>query len=153
MEQVELESFSLRRGAWGFEAGTPCIAEALGLRRAVEYLEELGVEEVEAYEAKLAQKIYEGLLGLEGVEVYGPEPRYKLSITSFNVKGLDPHDVAMALDAAYNIAVRSGMHCAQPLVRGFLGLSRGTVRASTYIYNTLDEVEAFLRAVEELAKS
>jgi len=152
VEHAGLEGFTLREGPAGFEAGTPCIAEALGLRRAVEYLEEVGMEDVEAHEARLARRLYEGLSSIEGVEVYGPEPSKKLSITSFNVKGLDPHDVAMSLDAAYNIAVRSGMHCAQPLVRDFLGLRRGTVRASTYLYNTAEEVEALLGAVEELAK-
>ncbi|MEM4700223.1 MAG: cysteine desulfurase [Candidatus Nezhaarchaeales archaeon] len=152
VESVGAGGFKLRRGPWGFEAGTPCIAEALGLRRAIEYLEGVGMEAVEAHEERLARRLYEGLSSIEGVEVYGPGPEHKLSTTSFNVRGLDPHDVAMALDAAYNIAVRSGMHCAQPLVGGFLGLSKGTVRASTYIYNTLDEVETLLRAVEELAR-
>lgn len=152
VERVELEHFTLKEGPVSLEAGTPCIAEVLGLRRAAEYLEEVGMENIEAHEARLAKMIYEGLSIIEGVEVYGPEPSRKLSITSFNIKGLDPHDVALSLDAAYNIAVRSGMHCAQPLVEGFLGLRRGTVRASTYLYNTVEEVEAFLRAVEELAR-
>jgi cysteine desulfurase/selenocysteine lyase len=152
VDRVELEGYTLVKGPAGLEAGTPCAAEAVGLRRAVEYLEGLGMDSVASHDAALAERIYEGLSSLEGVEVYGPEPKHKLSVTSFNVRGLSPHDVALMLDAARGIAVRSGMHCAQPLVRGFLGLEEGTVRASTYIYNTADEVEAFIATVEEVAK-
>ncbi|RLF15802.1 MAG: cysteine desulfurase [Thermoprotei archaeon] len=152
VEEVDVGSFALLSGPARFEAGTPMIAEAIGLRAAVEYLERLGMDSVEEHERRLGRRLHEGLAELPGVEVYGPEPRYKLGITSFNVEGLDPHEVAMILDAS-RIAVRSGMHCAQPLIKRVLGLARGTVRASVYLYNTEEDVERLLSAVEELARS
>lgn len=152
VEEVDVDGYRLLEGPARFEAGTPGIAEAIGLKAAIEYLEGIGMEEVEGHERRLGRKLHEGLAELPGVEVYGPDPSMKLGITSFNVEGLDPHDVAMLLDAA-GIAVRSGMHCAQPLIKRVLGLSRGTVRASVYIYNVDEDVERLLSVVEEVARA
>lgn len=153
VESVEEGRFTLLKGPARFEAGTPGIAEAIGLKRAVEYLDALNMDHVVKHERKLGERMYEGLCSMEGVEVYGPEPKYKLGITSFNVEGLDPHEVALILDASAKIAVRSGMHCAQPLIKQVLKKPKGTVRASLYIYNTKEEVEKFLSAMEELTRS
>ena len=83
-----------------------------------------------------------------GVEVYGPEPKYKIGITSFNVKGLNPHVTATLLNEK-KIAVRSGFHCAQPL-HEYLGLKEGTTRASFYLYNTLEEIDMLIEALKEI---
>jgi cysteine desulfurase/selenocysteine lyase len=90
---------------------------------------------------------------IEGVEIYGPhDPKLRIGLVSFNIADMNPHDVALSLDSEFDIAVRSGHHCALPLMKELYGLPDGNVRASTYLYNTLDEVEVLLGAVENIAK-
>ncbi len=93
-----------------------------------------------------------GLEEIKGVEIYGPRDlKDRGGVISFNVMGLEPHEVALMLDEASNIMVRSGHHCCIPLMR-HLGLKRGTVRASLYVYNTDEEVEKFLATMAFVAK-
>ncbi|MEM1537975.1 MAG: cysteine desulfurase [Candidatus Nezhaarchaeales archaeon] len=153
VETVDPDGFKLVKGPARFEAGTPPIAEVIGLKAAVNYLTSIGLENVEAHEKLLAKKLYEGLTQIPKLEVYGPEPRFKLSITSFNVGDMNPHDVALILDSTAKIAVRSGLHCAQPLIKHMLRKPQGTLRVSTYLYTTEEEVEKFLTVIEEVAKS
>jgi len=152
IRDVGLRGYELGESPERFEAGTPAIAEAIGLGAAVEYLEALGMREVEKHDRRVSWAIREGLMELERVEVYGPrDPEHGMSVVSFNVEGLNPHEVALALDAA-NIMVRSGHHCALPLVKHLLNRPQGTVRASTYIYNTLDEAEKLVERVKEIVE-
>ena len=152
IRDVGLEEYELGESPERFEAGTPAIAEAIGLGAAVEYLEALGMREVEEHDRRISWAIREGLMELGKVEVYGPkDPEHGMSVVSFNVEGLNPHEVALALDAV-NIMVRSGHHCALPLVKHLLNRPQGTVRASTYIYNTLDEAEKLVETVREIVK-
>lgn len=152
IRDVGLEDYELGESPERFEAGTPAIAEAIGLGAAVEYLEALGMREVEEHDRRISWAIRESLMELEKVEVYGPkDPEHGMSVVSFNVEGLNPHEVALALDAA-NIMVRSGHHCALPLAKHLLNPPQGTVRASTYIYNTLDEAEKLVETVREIVK-
>ncbi|QOJ79402.1 SufS family cysteine desulfurase [Infirmifilum lucidum] len=131
-----------------FEAGTPNVAGAVGLSAAVEYLEKLGMEDVEEHERRLTKKALDILQGL-GVKVYGPlDPRERTGVVSFNVGKLTPHEVAQLLDSE-GIAVRSGHHCALPLIKR-LGAPLGTVRASFYIYNTLEELDVFEEALRKI---
>lgn len=129
-----------------FEAGTPNIPGIIGLGKAVEYVEKIGVSEIEAHEIKLASEAAKRLSELEFVEVYGPEDR--AGIVPFNVKGLHPHDVALILDQTRKICVRSGHHCAIPVTR-FLKVN-GTVRASFALYNTKEEVDTLVNAISGL---
>ena len=129
---------------WKYEAGTPNIAGGVGLGAAVDYLKSIGVENVRRHEEELVRYALDGLSSL-GVEIYGPEERGGL--ISFNLDGIHPHDVAYFLDRK-GIAVRSGHHCAQPLMRYF-GI-KGTVRASFYIYNTKWEIDKFLDVLKEV---
>ncbi len=129
---------------WKYEAGTPNIAGGVGLGAAVDYLKTVGMENVRRHEEELVGYALDGLSSL-GVEIYGPEERGGL--ISFNLEGVHPHDVAYFLDKK-GIAVRSGHHCAQPLMR-CLGI-KGTVRASFYIYNTKWEIDKFLDALKEI---
>ena len=129
-----------------FEAGTPNIPGVIGLGRAVEYVEKIGVSEIEAHEIKLSREAAKRLSELEHVEVYGPEDR--TGIVPFNVKGLHAHDVALILDQTRKICVRSGHHCAIPITR-FLKVN-GTVRASFALYNTKEEVDILVNAVSGL---
>ena len=129
-----------------FEAGTPNIPGVIGLGRAVEYVEKIGVPKIEAHEIKLSREAAKRLSELEHVEVYGPEDR--AGIVPFNVKGLHAHDVALILDQTRKICVRSGHHCAIPTIR-FLNVD-STVRASFALYNTEEEVDILVNAVAGL---
>ena len=129
-----------------FEAGTPNIPGVIGLGRSVEYVEKIGVPEIDAHEIKLSREAAKRLSELEHVEVYGPEDR--VGIVPFNVKGLHAHDVALILDQTRKICVRSGHHCAIPTIR-FLDVD-STVRASFALYNTEEEVDILVNAVEGL---
>jgi cysteine desulfurase/selenocysteine lyase len=138
-----------------FEAGTPAIAEAIGLGAALDYLDNLGMARVHADEDALGGYLYERLAAVEGVTIYGPKPRSAASprgraaLASFNVAGLHATDVSTLLDAA-GVAVRSGHHCTQPLHRE-LGIA-ASARASLYVYNTAADVDAFVDALEDTIK-
>jgi cysteine desulfurase/selenocysteine lyase len=135
---------------WKFEAGTPNIAGGIGLGAAIDYLWALGVENVYAHEQKLLAYALEKLSQIDDVEIYGPKDTHdRLAVISFNLKGVHPHDVAGILDEA-GIAVRSGHHCAQPLMRR-LGMEN-TARASFYIYNSEDDVDALVDALKTVRK-
>lgn len=131
-----------------FEAGTPPIAQAIGLAAAVEYLEAVGMTAVQAHGRELTALALEGLLARPYVEVYGPrDPEQRGSLVAFNVRGVHPHDVATLLDQE-GICIRAGHHCAQPLHR-CLGIP-ASCRASFYVYNTKEEVEFFLSALDRV---
>jgi cysteine desulfurase / selenocysteine lyase len=127
-----------------FEAGTPAVAEAVGLAAAIDYLEAVGMEAVAEHDAALARYALDRLDGVDGVTLYGPHGDDRGGIVTFNIDGVHPHDVATALDAE-GIAIRSGHHCAQPLGRA-LGTA-ASARASFYLYTTEDEVDRFVDAV------
>jgi len=116
IRRVDLDGYTLAESSMRFEAGTPPVAQAIGLGEAVEYLTKVGMDRVEEHDRRLTRMIHGGLNEIPGVKVYGPEdPRDRLGIVSFNVGDLNTHEVA--LDAMANTMVRSGHHCAQPLMR------------------------------------
>ena len=128
-----------------FEAGTQRISQAMALGTAVDYLQETGMDRIHAWESTLGQRLVSGLEAIEGIRVLGPRAGVeRIGLAAFGVDGVHSHDVGQFLDDQ-GIAVRVGHHCAQPLHRR-LGLV-STTRASTYLYNTTDDVDAFLRAV------
>ncbi|WP_302222898.1 cysteine desulfurase [uncultured Streptococcus sp.] len=130
---------------WKFEAGTPNIAGAIALGAAVDYLTNLGMENVHAYEQELVDYVLPKLQAIEGLTVYGPEdPNQHTGVIAFNIDGLHPHDVATALDYE-GVAVRAGHHCAQPLITR-LGIS-SAVRASFYVYNTKEDCDKLVEAI------
>ncbi|WP_199698597.1 aminotransferase class V-fold PLP-dependent enzyme [Deinococcus cavernae] len=135
-----------------FEAGTPAIAEVVGFGAALAYLEALGMENIHAHESELFQYAQGQLNLIEGVDLYGPESSSEHSeragVLSFNVRGAHAHDVAGFLDEA-NICVRAGHHCAQPLMRALDVVS--TARASFYVYNTREDVDALARELRDIA--
>lgn len=130
-----------------FEAGTPNMPGVIGLGRAVEYVKDIGVKNIEKHELALARDAARRLAAIEGVEVYGPTDRS--SVVPFNVTGMNAHDVAMILDQTKKICVRSGYHCAIPGI-DFLGVD-GTVRASFALYNTQEEVNRLVETVLNIA--
>jgi len=149
---VGLDYYELERSPMRFEAGTPAIAEAIGLGAAIDYLSEIGMEDIERHEKELTKQMYEGLKKIPKVEVYGPDPEHRVGIMAFNVGDLNPHDVALALDVSANIMVRSGHHCALPLTKNLIR-KPGSVRASTYFYNTKEEIDKLTSTVSEIAVS
>jgi len=109
------------------------------------------METVNAHERRLVERMTEGLSEIKGVQVYGPEVDRRCGIVSFSIEGLAPHLVASILDSEYNIAVRSGHMCCYPLMKYVLGKPEGLVRASVYVYNTLEEVEYFLSSLKKIS--
>jgi len=153
IKDVTLDEVIFDDPPWKFEPGTPCIAASAGLIKAIEYLEKLGMSEIHAHEVRLVKVAESSLKRVDGVKLYGASlnPELRTGIVSFNVEGLHPHVVAKILNDFYGIAVRSGLHCAHPYHRA-IGAPHGTVRASFYIYNTPEEAEYLVQAVEEVAR-
>ncbi|CAD2078902.1 cysteine desulfurase [Jeotgalicoccus coquinae] len=129
-----------------FEAGTPMIAEAVGLNAAIDYINELGIDNIYQHEKELVAYAYDKMSAIEGIEIYGPGKDQRAGLITFNLKGVHPHDLATALDSE-GIAVRAGHHCAQPLMKWCEASS--TARASFYIYNTIEEIDQFIESLEK----
>jgi cysteine desulfurase / selenocysteine lyase len=133
---------------WKFEAGTPNIADAIGLGTAVDYLQSLGINNVLEHEKALTKYAVELMKEFKKVTLYGPSSlKAKCGIIPFNVKGLSSHDVALLCDSN-GIMMRSGYHCAQPLHEVFK--LQSSARASFYIYNTEEEVDRFIEVLREI---
>ena len=128
-----------------FEAGTPNVADAIGLAAACEYLDGIGMDNVLAHERALTKLASERLQQVDGVRVYGPAPEERSGVVSFTVSDIHPHDLATILDQ-HGVCIRAGHHCAQPLMRR-LGV-HATARASFYVYSNESDVDALVRAVE-----
>ncbi|RKL65483.1 cysteine desulfurase [Salipaludibacillus neizhouensis] len=139
---VGLHDSTWKELPWKFEGGTPIIAGAIGLGAAIDYLEDIGLENIASHETKLVNYAIQQLSDVEGVTIYGPKER--AGILTFNCDDVHPHDVATVLDAE-GVAVRAGHHCAQPLMK-WLDVN-ATARASFYLYNTEDDVDAFVKAL------
>jgi len=151
VERVTAEGYSLTGGYERYEAGTPNIAGAIGLGRAIEYLEALGMDAIVRHEQQLTRHIIEGLSKIENVRVIGPgADRDRIGVISFTIDGLNPHDVAIMLDGEGDIMVRSGHHCCMPLM-DLLHLKEGTVRASLHCYNSINDADHLIDTVRELA--
>lgn len=144
IKRVKLRSFAANDLPHKFEAGTPAIAEAIGLGAAVDYLTEVGMDAVAAYEHELTAYALERLEEVPGVWVFGPTADKKGGVASFTFDGVHPHDVSQVVDAE-GIAVRAGHHCAMPLHEKFD--ITATARASFYIYNTKSEIDRFVESL------
>ncbi len=128
-----------------FEAGTQNVEGAIGLDKAIDYLEYIGMDNVQKIEKELLDYAIEELSKLDFITVYGPKDvKRRASVISFNVNGIHPHDVASILDSK-NVCIRSGNHCAQPLLR-YMKID-STCRASFYIYNTKEDVDRLIEAL------
>jgi len=134
---------------WKFEAGTPAIAEGIALGVAIDYLKSLGMTKIRNYENELALYAMDKLKDVNDIEIYGHLAEERGGIVSFNLKDVHPHDVASVLSSE-NIAIRAGHHCAQPL-HDRLGVSASS-RASFYIYNTTEEIDALVNGLKKARK-
>ena len=145
IEIVETDRITYNHAPHKFEAGTPPILEAIGLGAAIKWYEQFDLAEVETHETALYMRALDGVRGVNDLTVHGTAPG-KGAVLSFSIEGAHPHDISQIIDR-YGVAVRAGHHCAQPLMK-HLGVS-ATARASFGIYNTLDEVDAFIEALHK----
>jgi cysteine desulfurase/selenocysteine lyase len=146
IRKVTMEGSTWNDIPWKFEAGTPNIAQVIGLGSAIDYINEIGLDRIADYENELLKYAQEKLQSISGINIYGTA-KDKGAVISFNLEKIHPHDVAHILDT-YGIAIRAGHHCAQPIMKK-LNVA-ATNRASFYIYNTLEEID---RLAEGLRKS
>lgn len=146
IKTVTVEGATWNELPFKFEAGTPAFTEAVGFEEAIKYLSNIGMDKILAYEKELEEFILKQLQSMKYIEFYGHRKGENLALFSFNIKGVHPHDAASFLDR-FGIAVRSGNHCAQPLMN-HLNMEN-TLRASFYFYNTKKEAEKLFSALEE----
>lgn len=145
---VELYESTWKELPWKFEGGTPIIAGAVGLGAAIDFLNEVGLDNIAEHEHKLVAYALEKMAAVEGMTIYGPlDAAKRAGLITFNINDVHPHDVATVLDAE-GIAVRAGHHCAQPLMRWLK--ASATARASFYLYNTEEDID---KLVEGLVKT
>lgn len=130
---------------WKFEAGTPNIAGAIALGSAIDYLTEIGMDNIHQHEQELVEYVFPKLKAIEGLTIYGPQdPKKHTGVIAFNIDGVHPHDTSTALDME-GVAVRAGHHCVQPLLT-YLGV-QSTARASFYFYNTKKDADRLIEAI------
>ena len=131
---------------WKFEAGTQPIAQGIALATAADYLDDLGMDRVREHEESMAAYAYDRLAAFDDVTVYGPPGEARSGLVSFTVEGVHAHDLSSILND-YAVAIRAGHHCTQPL-HDKLGVA-ATARASFYVYNTREEVDELVDAIDE----
>ncbi|HHY57062.1 MAG TPA: cysteine desulfurase [Chloroflexi bacterium] len=146
IREVTLTGSKWNSVPYKFEAGTPAIAEAIGLGAAVDYLQQVGMDWVHAHEREITRYAYARMAEVEGLRILGPGPEARGGLIAFTLEGVHPHDIAAILDRA-GVAVRAGHHCAQPL-HDRLGV-HASARASFYLYNTPDEVDVLVDALHK----
>lgn len=142
---VELYDSTWKEIPYRFEGGTPIIADAVGLGAAIDFLEEIGMEAIDKHAKQLTKYAYDVLSNVDGLTIYGPKEN-RVGLVTFNLNDVHPHDVATVLDTK-GIAIRAGHHCCQPLMR-WLNVS-ATARASFYLYNTTDEIDQLVEALNQ----
>ncbi len=146
-DDVNLFDMTFKDAPYRFETGTPIIAGAIGLGKAIDYISAIGLNEIAKYEYYLKQKAVAELKKIPNVIIYNEQA--ETGIISFNIKDVHPHDAASVFDNN-DVCIRAGHHCAQPIIKWLKTV--GTVRASFYFYNTLNDVENFVKSVKEAAE-
>ena len=147
IKEVSFEHTTYNELPFKYEAGTPDIEGAIAMAAAVDYMNSIGLESIAAHETKLEQRATSALKEIKGIQLYGTAP-HKAGVVSFRIKGIHHYDLGTLLDQM-GVAVRTGHHCCQPLMARY-GVT-GTVRASFAVYNTEQEVDAFIEAVQKAA--
>ena len=152
VETVTLQNVQWRQGPKRFEAGIQNYAGAIGLAAACEYLSAVGMEQVERYERELAGQLIAAVQSIPGATIYGTcDPARRCALVTFNLRRVPAHQVALMSVPLSNIAMRSGVFCAQPAME-LLGAPHGAVRASLYLYNTTAEIQTFHDTLEKIAR-
>jgi cysteine desulfurase/selenocysteine lyase len=149
IKKVDLYSFTTNALPHKFEAGTPPIAEAVGMGAAVNYLMDIGMENIAKYEHQVGSYTLERLEEIPGIKLFGPDMDKKGAVFSFILPGIHAHDVSQILDTE-GIAIRAGHHCAMPLHIKYQ--IPATARASFYLYNSMDEVDRLVEGIYKVKK-
>lgn len=150
IEYVYENDVTFAQVPYKFEAGTQNVEGAVGLKAAIDYLEKIGLQNIEAHEKMLTEYAVEEMLKIPYIEIYGPMDLEKRGgIISFNVKDIHPHDVSTILDS-YGVASRAGHHCCQPLMR-YMGIN-SSVRISFYLYNNIEDIDIFIDSIKNVRK-
>ena len=137
-------------GPHKFEAGTPNVAGAVGLAAAIDYLQAVGLDEIQKHSQDLTEYAHNKLSAIDGLKIFGPmDATKKVGLVSFSLEGIHPHDIATVLNT-HGIAVRAGQHCAIPL-HNKLGIP-ATTRSSFYLYNTKADIDALIDGIKEAIK-
>lgn len=148
INNVTMEKSTWNEIPWKFEAGTPNIAQVIGLGRAIEFIDDIGLNDIRAHENKLLDYSIEELSKIDGINLYG-NPSERGAVIPFNIKGIHPHDLAKFLDTD-KICIRAGHHCAQPIMK-VLEIS-ASARASLYIYNNEKDIDELVKSIKKTAK-
>jgi len=149
IKKVTLDGFTVNDVPHKFEAGTPAIAEATGFQAAIDYLNSIGMDTIFEHEKNITEYAYEKLSEIYGIHILGPSGEERGGVLAFTLDGIHPHDIAQILDSE-GIAVRAGHHCAMPL---HLKLkAQASTRASFYLYNTLEDVDALTAGIQKVKK-
>jgi cysteine desulfurase/selenocysteine lyase len=152
IHSVEFHKTTWNKIPWKFEAGTPNISGMIGLGKAAEYLKKIGMDKVRKHEKELTKYALEKMNEISSIKIFTPKNEEKqVGIILFEAKGIEAHDLAIAIDEYANIAIRSGMHCAEPLISSLN--PKGLDRASFYLYNTKEEIDEFINALNTIVKS
>ena len=150
IDEVYLDHFTTGELPHKFEAGTPAIAEAIALGAAVDYLTNIGMDKIHAYEEELTAYLFKKIAEIPNLKIYGAKPtkdgKGRAALVAFNIEGIHASDLATLLDHE-GIAIRSGHHCTQPLHRFFN--ASGSARASLYFYNTREEIDTFVATLKD----
>ncbi|MBV8695771.1 MAG: cysteine desulfurase [Ktedonobacteraceae bacterium] len=147
---VQLRQSSWNDLPWKFEAGTPAIAEAIGLGAAVDYLNALGMEQVRQHEQEMTTYAMAQLQAIAGLTIYGPSPAQRGGVISFTLDDIHPHDLASILDQETGVAIRAGHHCAQPLMERYE--LAATARASFYVYTVKEDIDTLVQGLKKAQK-
>ena len=146
IKNVETNFSTYLEGSHKFEAGTPPIVQVIGLSSCIDFINEVGINNIYSYESDLTKYAYEKLKKINNIKIYG-DFKNQTSIISFNIKGIHFNDLAMLLDKK-NIAIRTGHHCAQPFMKYFK--ITGNARMSVGIYNTKEDIDYFIKSIDEV---
>lgn len=146
IDKVSKDNFTLNKIPWRFEAGTPAIAQVISLKSAIDYLKKIGLENISSYENELIDNAQRRLLEIKGIELYSPMKNKGPTLT-FNIKDVHSYDYTKLMDQM-GVAIRSGHHCAQPLLDS-LNISSSS-RLSLSFYNTIEEVDVFFESTEKV---
>lgn len=157
IDKVTLKDTTFNILPYKFEAGTPNLAGVVGLGKAIEYLENIGMNEVEKHIKDLTDYAISEFMKLDFLELYGPLDETHYGIISFNLDNVHPHDVAHFLDENFGIAIRTGHHCAQPLMqelssKSCLNFPNATCRASFYVYNSREDIDLLLEGLKSVKR-
>jgi len=145
IKEVSMEAVSFNELPWKFEAGTPNIAQVIGLGSAIDYINEIGLNVIHEQGELLTEYALEKMSDISGISIYG-NPQDRGPVVSFNIAEVHPHDLAQLLDQQH-ICIRVGHHCAQPLMTKF-GIT-SSARASFYVYNTIEEIDVLIQGIEK----